>query len=102
MIKAVAVVLDTNVFKVNKKWVFSTSGNATHDFTAKSHPSNSITLFSVDTYYTDSDDDFHFHVYEMNDRYYAKTSRGSSGSYIRGQIFNITLPSTMNACQSKI
>jgi hypothetical protein len=101
-IEAIAGVIDTKVFKLNDNWVFKTSNRTSHALTAKSHPQNSITLYSVDTYYTDGDDDFTFSLYEMNDEYNARTENGGKNSYIHGRIFNITPPSTMFACQSNI
>jgi hypothetical protein len=100
-IKAVAFILDTNVFKINDNWVFSTSSSASK-YLSKPHPKNSVTLITVDSYETNGDDDFNFRVYELDDSYHANTSRGNKGSYITGRMMNFTLPSTMFSCQDSI
>jgi len=99
-IKAVAGVIDTNVFQVNENWRFSTSSGLSR--ANVNNPPGSITLISVDSYVTNSDDDFTFMAYEYEDNFYAHTFFGNSGSYISGRFLNITPPSSMFLCQDYI
>lgn len=99
-IKAIAVIIDTKVFKVNANWVFQTSSKASRSISSKSTPKGSITLYSVDTYYTNADDNFTFQVGDHLSSFYANTFNGNKGSYIRGRILNITPPSTMYSCSA--
>lgn len=101
-VQAVAVILDANIFKVNEDWIFSTSSSATRKIKSSSLSSSSVTIYTVDTYDTDGDDDFTFMLgYQSGQKqFYAETAHGGSGSYIHGQILNITPPSSMFACQA--